>query len=231
VDEAAAASYELSDVQYAANEVEATWVTALLGTLVGCLQWLQPMLTPGNFDALVASLLDKARAPARCPSVRFPQQPTQLVCSACTPRLRPSPRAASRRRRPAATGTAARRPHARRPEPWLRMGAVRQVVDRIEALMRLKRFNQLGGLQLERDVRLLTSVLGEATGRPVRDKFARLAQMGTLLGLESVAELLEFWRDHAGGAGWRLGEEQVREVLGQRPDFAPQDIHALDLSL
>jgi len=51
------------------------------------------------------------------------------------------------------------------------------VVDRIEAVMRLKRFSQLGGLQLERDVRLLVSVLGEATGRPVRDKFARLAQV------------------------------------------------------
>jgi len=36
-------------------------VTGLLGTLVTCLQWLQPLLTPGNFDALVASLLDKAR--------------------------------------------------------------------------------------------------------------------------------------------------------------------------
>lgn len=54
---------------------------------------------------------------------------------------------------------------------------VAQVVDRIEAVMRLKRFSQLGGLQLERDVRLLVSVLGEATGRPVRDKFARLAQV------------------------------------------------------
>ena len=60
-DEAAAASYELGDAEYAANEVEATWVTSLLGILVACLQWLQPMLTPGNFDALVASLLDKAR--------------------------------------------------------------------------------------------------------------------------------------------------------------------------
>ena len=89
-----------------------------------------------------------------------------------------------------------------------------QVVDRIEAVMRLKRFSQLGGLQLERDVRLLVSVLGEATGHPVRDKFARLAQMGTLLGLESVAELLEFWRDQASSAGWRLGEEQVRFCAG-----------------
>ena len=60
-DEAAAASYELGDAEYAANEVEVTWVTSLLGILVACLQWLQPMLTPGNFDALVASLLDKAR--------------------------------------------------------------------------------------------------------------------------------------------------------------------------
>lgn len=90
MDEAAAASYELSDAQYAANEVEATWVTALLGTLVGCLQWLQPMLTPGNFDALVASLLDKARAPARCPSAGSRSNkrsscaaPARRVCGPC----------------------------------------------------------------------------------------------------------------------------------------------------
>ena len=36
-----------------------------------------------------------------------------------------------------------------------------QVVERLEAVLQLQRFTQLGGLQLERDVRLLTSALGE----------------------------------------------------------------------
>ena len=39
-----------------------------------------------------------------------------------------------------------------------------QVVERLEAVLQLQRFTQLGGLQLERDVRLLTSTLGEVGG-------------------------------------------------------------------
>lgn len=64
LDEAASASYELSEEEYARNEVEDTWVQALLAMLCAILQWLQPLLTPTNYDALVASLLEKARRPA-----------------------------------------------------------------------------------------------------------------------------------------------------------------------
>ena len=60
LDEAASASYELTDTEYAANEADDTWVDHLLGILVALLQWLQPLLTPSNYDALVASLLQKA---------------------------------------------------------------------------------------------------------------------------------------------------------------------------
>jgi hypothetical protein len=38
-------------------------------------------------------------------------------------------------------------------------------------------FSQLGGLQLDRDVRSLVAAAGELTSRPVRDKFARLTQV------------------------------------------------------
>ena len=60
LDEAANTNYELTDAEYASNEVEDTWVDHLLGVLVAVLQWLQPLLTPSNYDALVASLLQKA---------------------------------------------------------------------------------------------------------------------------------------------------------------------------
>lgn len=64
LDEAAGTSYEVSEEEYARNEVEDTWVQALLAMLCAILQWLQPLLTPTNYDALVASLLEKARRPA-----------------------------------------------------------------------------------------------------------------------------------------------------------------------
>lgn len=67
LDEAANASYELTDAEYASNEVEDTWVDHLLGILVAMLQWLQPLLTPSNYDTLVASLLQKVAFMAQIP--------------------------------------------------------------------------------------------------------------------------------------------------------------------
>jgi hypothetical protein len=42
----------------------------------------------------------------------------------------------------------------------------------------LQVFSQLGGLQLDRDIRSLVAAAGELTNKPVRDKFARLTQVG-----------------------------------------------------
>ena len=42
----------------------------------------------------------------------------------------------------------------------------------------MKRFSQLGGLQLDRDIRALVAYAGELTQRPVRDEFAALTQVG-----------------------------------------------------
>jgi hypothetical protein len=44
----------------------------------------------------------------------------------------------------------------------------------------VKRFGQLGGLQLDRDIRALVAYAGELTQRPVRDKFAELTQVGVV---------------------------------------------------
>lgn len=51
--------YELSDGEYAANEVEDTWVQALLAALAAYLNTLQPLLTPANYEQLVSLLLEK----------------------------------------------------------------------------------------------------------------------------------------------------------------------------
>ena len=103
-----------------------------------------------------------------------------------------------------------------------------QVIDRLEATMRLKKFNQLGGLQLDRDVRVLTNTLSDITQQAVRDYFARLSQMATILSLESVSEFLDYWGDSS-SISWRFGEAQVREILQQRSDFSAGEIAALPL--
>ncbi|KAF5839444.1 hypothetical protein DUNSADRAFT_727 [Dunaliella salina] len=103
-----------------------------------------------------------------------------------------------------------------------------KVVARLETLLARKAFNQLGGLQLDRDIRALVGHLSELTSRTVRDKFARLNQMALVLGLETVEELADYW----GGDStitWRLSAAEVRSTLAQRTDFSREAIKALPL--
>jgi hypothetical protein len=50
----------------------------------------------------------------------------------------------------------------------------------------LQVFSQLGGLQLDRDIRSLVAAAGELSTKPVRDKFARLTQVIEDLPLHAV---------------------------------------------
>ncbi|KAK8945557.1 Conserved oligomeric Golgi complex subunit 4 [Platanthera guangdongensis] len=102
-------------------------------------------------------------------------------------------------------------------------------VKRLDVIMMQKRFNQLGGLQLDREVRALVNHFSEMSQRPVRDKFARLSQITTILNFERVSEILDFWGENAGHMTWLLTPADVRRVLGLRIDFKPEAIAALRL--
>eukprot|EP00898_Chlorokybus_atmophyticus_P002420 jgi/Chlat1/3179/Chrsp22S03409 len=110
---------------------------------------------------------------------------------------------------------------------------VHLVVDftasRIEAVLMQRRFNQLGGLQLDRDMRALVGHFSALTQRSVRDKFARLTQIATVLNLEKVTEILDYWGENSGSMTWRLTAAEVRRVLSLRVDFKPEAISALKL--
>ena len=205
MDEAASVSYELTEAAYAANELEETWVQRMLAVLMACVAFVQPLLAPTLFEALVDNVLDKVRL-FLCAAPTLPRVRSAVSCGAWC--------ALKQRRHP----------------PSLISNAfdLPQVVDRLEALLRLKRFNQLGGLQLDRDVRTLVSALADVTQRSVHDKFARLSQIATVLSLETVAELKEFWGADT-AISWRLTETQVREVLSQRFDFDQGEIALLSL--
>lgn len=101
-------------------------------------------------------------------------------------------------------------------------------MEHLEACLHLKRFNQLGGLQLDRQVRQMVSSLAEASQRSVRDKFARLSQMATVLSLETAAEISEYWGE-ASDFSWRFSDSQIRAILSQRVDFSDQEIGQLVL--
>ncbi|KAK2993312.1 hypothetical protein RJ640_006800 [Escallonia rubra] len=162
LDSVATISYELSEAEYADNEVNDPWVQRLLHAVENNVAWLQPVMTANNYDSFVHLVIDF-------------------------------------------------------------------IVKRLEVIMMQKRFSQLGGLQLDRDARALVSHFSSMTQRTVRDKFARLTQMATILNLEKVSEILDFWGENSGPMTWRLTPAEVRRVLSMRVDFKPEAIAALKL--
>ncbi|KAF5733385.1 conserved oligomeric Golgi complex subunit 4 [Tripterygium wilfordii] len=162
LDGVATISYELSEAEYADNEVNDPWVQRLLHSVETNATWLQPLMTANNYDLFIHLIIDF-------------------------------------------------------------------IVKRLEVIMMQKRFSQLGGLQLDRDARALVSHFSSITQRTVRDKFARLTQMATILNLEKVSEILDFWGENSGPMTWRLTPAEVRRVLGLRVDFKPEAIAALKL--
>ncbi|XP_061883418.1 conserved oligomeric Golgi complex subunit 4 [Entelurus aequoreus] len=90
-------------------------------------------------------------------------------------------------------------------------------------------FNRLGGLQFDKELRSLVAYLTTVTTWTIRDKFARLTQMATILNLERVTEILDYWGPNSGPLTWRLTPAEVRQVLALRVDFRSEDIKRLRL--
>lgn len=93
-----------------------------------------------------------------------------------------------------------------------------------------KRFNALGGLKVDRDVRGLGAYFaGKCRGSSVRDVFARLSQISMLVNLESPTEIYDIWGGNAGGMTWRLAPTEVRMALRLRVDWSSHAISELRL--
>ncbi|ESO82827.1 hypothetical protein LOTGIDRAFT_108827, partial [Lottia gigantea] len=90
-------------------------------------------------------------------------------------------------------------------------------------------FNRLGGLQFDKELRSLVGYLTSVTTWTIRDKFARLTQMATILNLEKVSEILDYWGQNSGPLTWRLTPTEVRQILSLRIDFRSEDIKRLKL--
>eukprot|EP01117_Protostelium_nocturnum_P008586 TRINITY_DN3084_c0_g1_i1.p1 TRINITY_DN3084_c0_g1~~TRINITY_DN3084_c0_g1_i1.p1 ORF type:complete len:732 (-),score=257.77 TRINITY_DN3084_c0_g1_i1:1304-3499(-) len=106
---------------------------------------------------------------------------------------------------------------------------IRFVCTKMEQELLKKKFNQLGGLQFEKELRALQGYFQGITQKTVRDKFARLTQMASLLFLEKEHEVLDFWGQNSSNVTWRLTPSEVRKVLGLRVDFSKDVIAKLKL--
>jgi hypothetical protein len=103
------------------------------------------------------------------------------------------------------------------------------VANTLERAVLKSRFTRLGGLQFDRELRALVNFLTSVTSSTVRDRFAKLHQINTVLNLEHPQEVLEYYGSSSSGVTWRLTPSEVREVLGRRNDFKSEEIRRLKL--
>jgi len=92
--------------------------------------------------------------------------------------------------------------------------SLRHITAQLERAVLQKRFSQLGGLQFDKDLRCIVSYYTGITKRTIRGEFARLLQMASLLNLERVSEVMDYWGENSGQVTWRLTPSEVRKVLG-----------------
>ncbi|XP_049774280.1 conserved oligomeric Golgi complex subunit 4 isoform X2 [Schistocerca cancellata] len=104
-----------------------------------------------------------------------------------------------------------------------------EVTSHLEKVVLKSTFNRLGGLVFDKEVRTLVSYLTSTTSWSIRDRFARLTQIATVLNLERVSEILDYWGSNSGPLTWRLTPTEVRQILSLRSDFRGDDIKRLKL--
>ncbi|KAM9973477.1 hypothetical protein ACTFIW_010569 [Dictyostelium discoideum] len=99
------------------------------------------------------------------------------------------------------------------------------IAKTMEDFIMQKRFNQLGGIQLSKDIRKIIDFLCNiTTEQNIRHKFTRLSQVVHLLTFDKVNDILEYWNQP--DYKWNLNVLEIKLVLGRRSDF---NVHNLNL--
>ncbi|XP_025831494.1 conserved oligomeric Golgi complex subunit 4 [Agrilus planipennis] len=90
-----------------------------------------------------------------------------------------------------------------------------EVSSRLEKVILKTTFNRLGGLILDKEIRSLAAYLTTTTSWSIRDKFARLTQIATVLNLEKVSEISDYWGNES-SLTWRLTPTELRSIMSLR---------------
>ncbi|CAG8665219.1 5938_t:CDS:10 [Ambispora leptoticha] len=94
------------------------------------------------------------------------------------------------------------------------------------------KFNQLGALRFDKDLRAVSNYFSSRMQWSFRDKFTRLNQISTLLNLESLSEIYDYWGSSTKSSNpitWRLTITEARKVLGLRIEFKTEDVANIKL--
>lgn len=97
------------------------------------------------------------------------------------------------------------------------------------ASARPARFNQLGALQFDKDVRVLSAFFSESCD--CHEVFAVLAQTARVLTVDAPDDVLDLVGRKMRGVDWKLSPARVKEVLARRVEFTGAAIHQLNLDL
>ena len=86
------------------------------------------------------------------------------------------------------------------------------IAEELEKRVRGKRCNELGAVQLEKDIREVTKTMQSLSQRPVRLRFQRLKQITQLLSASSDSEVQSLLQS----SDWKLALAETRQILQQR---------------
>ncbi|TMW68808.1 hypothetical protein Poli38472_006276 [Pythium oligandrum] len=90
------------------------------------------------------------------------------------------------------------------------------------------RFNQLGALQFDKDLRVISAFFTEDCD--CRVLFATLTQIATVLNVDAPEDVQDVYgRRGRGGVDWKLSAAQTKEVLSRRVEFSETKINQLRL--
>lgn len=107
--------------------------------------------------------------------------------------------------------------------------AAESAVQLEKAVMKTE-FNRLGSMALDKVVRTLINYFSGASAWPIREKFARLVQVTTVLNLERVSDINEFLNpDNGMRFSWKLTPDSIKQILKLRADFREDDIRKIKL--
>ncbi|KAG0004651.1 Golgi transport complex subunit 4 [Modicella reniformis] len=107
--------------------------------------------------------------------------------------------------------------------------AVTSLTKTWEKIIFQTKFNKLGAIRFDKDLRAAGFYMVSLSSFPLREKLTRLNQMVMLLDLEELEDLYEIWGNNSGAITWRLTDAEVRRILGSRTDFHPEEIARLRL--
>ncbi|ORY20883.1 COG4-domain-containing protein [Neocallimastix californiae] len=91
------------------------------------------------------------------------------------------------------------------------------------------KFNQLGALKLDQDLRSIISYFSSISNMSIRDKFSNLTQISNLLNLEKLSDIYDIWNSNKANNISHLSSNEAKKVLLLRNDFVEEEISQLKI--